>query len=170
MPRASFIDNEPDWIDKHPLGYRPNRKQHHKRAMFWILSIPRYTMQENSPPSPSASASNVGEWGAETNSCRDVPWEDPLYTSVTHENMNAIYEARRVIRYYLAAQLKGTLPGDRLRQAEQLHWRASRVRRMLLKPQHSMASKHSLPGGVCSALSQHQQKELRSGRGAFSGR
>lgn len=60
--RASFIDNEPDWIDKHPLGYRPNRKQGHKRAPFWILTIPRYTIQ------------------------------DPLYTSTTHENMNAIYE------------------------------------------------------------------------------
>ena len=29
-PRACFIDNEPDWADKHPLGYRPNRKQNHR--------------------------------------------------------------------------------------------------------------------------------------------
>ena len=30
-----MIDNEPDWADKHPLGYRPNRKQNHRpRAEF----------------------------------------------------------------------------------------------------------------------------------------
>ena len=26
-----MIDNEPDWADKHPLGYRPNRKQNNRR-------------------------------------------------------------------------------------------------------------------------------------------
>lgn len=56
------IDNEPDWADFHPLGYRPNRKQIHRREYMWIFTVPRYTC------------------------------EDPLYTSVTHENMNRIYE------------------------------------------------------------------------------
>ncbi|CAE7498133.1 Cluap1 [Symbiodinium pilosum] len=60
--KACLIDNEPDWADYHPLGYRPNRKQSNRRPYMWILTIPRYTM------------------------------EDPLYTSVTHENMNRIYE------------------------------------------------------------------------------
>ncbi|CAE8590457.1 unnamed protein product [Polarella glacialis] len=60
--RWCMIDNEPDWIDNHPLGYRPNRKQCHRRPYMWIFTVPRYSI------------------------------EDPLYTSVTFENMNRIYE------------------------------------------------------------------------------
>eukprot|EP00931_Biecheleriopsis_adriatica_P035791 TRINITY_DN2061_c0_g1_i3.p1 TRINITY_DN2061_c0_g1~~TRINITY_DN2061_c0_g1_i3.p1 ORF type:complete len:201 (-),score=35.41 TRINITY_DN2061_c0_g1_i3:74-676(-) len=60
--RWAFIDNEPDWADHHPLGYRPNRKQCHRRPYIWCLTVPRYNI------------------------------EDPLYTSVSHENMNRIYE------------------------------------------------------------------------------
>mmetsp|Transcript_70978 Transcript_70978/g.161232 ORF Transcript_70978/g.161232 Transcript_70978/m.161232 type:complete len:211 (-) Transcript_70978:99-731(-) len=57
-----MIDNEPDWADYHPLGYRPNRKPIHRRPYMWCFTVPRYTC------------------------------EDPLFTSVTHANMNAIYE------------------------------------------------------------------------------
>merc|ERR1739845_29501 len=57
-----MVDNEPDWLDYHPIGYRPNRKAIHRRPYLWCLTVPRYTI------------------------------EDPLYTSVSHENMNAIYE------------------------------------------------------------------------------
>lgn len=59
--KFAFIDNEPDYSDIHPLGYRPNRHQSHKRPWCWVFSIPRYTC------------------------------EDPMYTSVSHENMNKIY-------------------------------------------------------------------------------
>merc|ERR1712113_949613 len=57
-----FIDNEPDYADKHPLGYRPNRGACHRRAPFWCFTVPRYHM------------------------------EDPLYTSCSFENINHIYE------------------------------------------------------------------------------
>mmetsp|Transcript_114084 Transcript_114084/g.207506 ORF Transcript_114084/g.207506 Transcript_114084/m.207506 type:complete len:215 (-) Transcript_114084:177-821(-) len=57
-----MIDNEPDWADYHPLGYRPNRKQIHRRHYMWCFTVPRYTI------------------------------EDPLYTSVTHANMESIYQ------------------------------------------------------------------------------
>merc|ERR1719230_78830 len=60
--RWAFIDNEPDWADKHPLGYRPNRMQGHKRPPFFVLCAPRYRM------------------------------EDPLYSSTTYENMCRIYD------------------------------------------------------------------------------
>merc|ERR1719231_932901 len=59
--RHAFIDNEPDWADHHPLGYRPDRKCSHKRPWMWIFTIPRFTI------------------------------EDPLFTSVSHENFNRIY-------------------------------------------------------------------------------
>jgi len=58
----AFIDNEPDWADWHPIGYRPNRKPIHRRPALWVFTVPRYTC------------------------------EDPLFTSVTHENMNRMYE------------------------------------------------------------------------------
>lgn len=60
--RWALIDNEPDWADKHPLGYRPNRQQSIRRPYLWMFTVPRYAI------------------------------EDPLFTSVTHENMNRIYE------------------------------------------------------------------------------
>jgi len=60
--RWCMIDNEPDWADFHPAGYRPNRKCHFKRPYLWCFTVPRYAI------------------------------EDPLFTSVTHENMNRIYE------------------------------------------------------------------------------
>mmetsp|Transcript_63926 Transcript_63926/g.125845 ORF Transcript_63926/g.125845 Transcript_63926/m.125845 type:complete len:214 (+) Transcript_63926:87-728(+) len=60
--KFALIDNEPDYSDFHPVGYRPNRKQIHRRPYMWVFSIPRYTCQ------------------------------DPLFTSVTHANMNRIYE------------------------------------------------------------------------------
>jgi len=60
--KFAFIDNEPDWADKHPLGYRPDRKQTHRRPYMWVFTIPRYTCQ------------------------------DPLYTSCTHESMERIYQ------------------------------------------------------------------------------
>merc|ERR1719240_415820 len=44
--RWAFIDNEPDWVDKHPLGYRPDRKQSHKRPlMAWCFTAPMYRME-----------------------------------------------------------------------------------------------------------------------------
>jgi len=60
--KFAFIDNEPDWADKHPLGYRPDRKQCHRRPYMFVFTISRYTAQ------------------------------DPLYSSVTHENMERIYQ------------------------------------------------------------------------------
>uniref|UniRef100_A0A7S1AZJ2 Uncharacterized protein n=1 Tax=Noctiluca scintillans TaxID=2966 RepID=A0A7S1AZJ2_NOCSC len=60
--RWAMIDNEPDWVDNHPLGYRPNRKHIHRRPYAWCFSVPRYTI------------------------------EDPLFTSVSHENMCRIYD------------------------------------------------------------------------------
>merc|ERR1712226_702633 len=57
-----MIDNEPDWNNNPPIGYRPNRKPIHCRPWMWIFTIPRYTC------------------------------EDPLYTSCSHANMNRIYE------------------------------------------------------------------------------
>mmetsp|Transcript_11924 Transcript_11924/g.17979 ORF Transcript_11924/g.17979 Transcript_11924/m.17979 type:complete len:216 (+) Transcript_11924:63-710(+) len=60
--KHAFIDNEPDYADYHPLGYRPTRKASHKRPPMWVFSINRYTIQ------------------------------DPLFTSCTHANMNRIYE------------------------------------------------------------------------------
>mmetsp|Transcript_37534 Transcript_37534/g.82322 ORF Transcript_37534/g.82322 Transcript_37534/m.82322 type:complete len:210 (+) Transcript_37534:88-717(+) len=58
----SMIDNEPDYADHHPLGYRPNRKMHHKRVGLWCFTVPRYAI------------------------------EDPLFTSVSHSNMCQMYE------------------------------------------------------------------------------
>lgn len=61
--RHCFIDNEPDWIDNHPLGYRPNGQATHKRCfMAFLFTIPMYRI------------------------------EDPLYTSTTFKNFNKIYE------------------------------------------------------------------------------
>jgi len=60
--KFAFIDNEPDWADKHPLGYRPDRKQTHRRPYMWVFTIPRYNIQ------------------------------DPLYTSCTHASMEKIYQ------------------------------------------------------------------------------
>jgi len=57
-----MIDNEPDWADQHPLGYRPDRLQTHRRPYMWCFTIPRYTCQ------------------------------DPLYTSTLHGNMEKIYQ------------------------------------------------------------------------------
>merc|ERR1740138_852426 len=59
--KFAFIDNEPDYNDWHPAGYRPNRKQCHFRPPLWVWNIPMYTDQ------------------------------DPLYTSTLHDNMNKIY-------------------------------------------------------------------------------
>lgn len=59
--RASLIDNEPDWIDYHPLRTRPNRRQGNKRLPGLFFSIPRYVE------------------------------EDPLYSSVTHEAFGKMY-------------------------------------------------------------------------------
>lgn len=56
-----MIDNEPDWADMHPLGYRPNRKPIHRRHYAFTFTVPRYTC------------------------------EDPLFTSVTHGNMEKMY-------------------------------------------------------------------------------
>ena len=41
--RWAMIDNEPDWVNNHPLGYRPNRKHIHRRPYAWCFSLPRYT-------------------------------------------------------------------------------------------------------------------------------
>mmetsp|Transcript_25384 Transcript_25384/g.55833 ORF Transcript_25384/g.55833 Transcript_25384/m.55833 type:complete len:204 (-) Transcript_25384:68-679(-) len=60
--RHSFIDNEPDWVDNHPLGYRVNRVQMHKKVPGWSFGVYDYVC------------------------------EDPLYTSITFENMTKIYE------------------------------------------------------------------------------
>jgi len=59
--KFAFIDNEPDFSDWHPAGYRPNRKQCHYRPPLWVWNIPQYTCQ------------------------------DPLYSSTLHDNMNRIY-------------------------------------------------------------------------------
>ena len=61
--KATFIDNEPDWADYHPLGIRPNRKQSHKRLPGLNQNIPMYMDQ------------------------------DPLYTSALHSNMKRIYQS-----------------------------------------------------------------------------
>ena len=61
--KATFIDNEPDWADYHPLGIRPERKQSHKRLIGLNQNIPRYFD------------------------------EDPLYTSALHSNMKKIYRS-----------------------------------------------------------------------------
>jgi len=62
--RWTMIDNEPDWIDEHPLGYRPQGLQTWgKRCLLgWQFTIPMYR------------------------------FEDPLATSVTHKNFKKIYE------------------------------------------------------------------------------
>ena len=59
--RNSLIDNEPDWLDNSPAGLRPERKQTHRRMPLLLQSIPMYFE------------------------------EDPLYTSVSHENMGKLY-------------------------------------------------------------------------------
>ena len=60
--RHAFIDNEPDWADNHPLGYRPNRKGIHRRPYLWVYTIPRYTI------------------------------EDPLYTSCLFSSIEPMYQ------------------------------------------------------------------------------
>lgn len=60
--RWAFIDNEPDWIDHHPLGYRPHRVQYHRRPWWQVFTVPRYWI------------------------------EDPLFTSTLHANFKKIYE------------------------------------------------------------------------------
>jgi hypothetical protein len=37
--RNSLIDNEPDWINEHPWGLRPNRILSKKR-LWWLFSAP----------------------------------------------------------------------------------------------------------------------------------
>lgn len=61
--RWTVIDNEPDYLDKHPLGLRPNRIQAISKAGPWhcIYSHDMY------------------------------PADDPLFTSCSHENMKRIY-------------------------------------------------------------------------------
>ena len=59
--RATFIDNEPDYMDHNPLGLRPDRKQTHRRLPGLWFSIPRYFE------------------------------EDPLFTSVSHKNIGDMY-------------------------------------------------------------------------------
>merc|ERR1719230_1516751 len=44
--KFAFIDNEPDYSDKHPAGYRPDRKQCHRRPPLFVFTIPRYTCQD----------------------------------------------------------------------------------------------------------------------------
>jgi len=56
------IDNEPDYGDKHPLGYRPDRAQSHRRFYMFFHTTPRYSMQ------------------------------DPLFTSTLHGNMEKMYQ------------------------------------------------------------------------------
>jgi len=58
----AFIDNEPDYADVHPIGYRPNRIQSHRRPYMYCFTIPRYTM------------------------------EDPLFTSTLTGNMERMYQ------------------------------------------------------------------------------
>merc|ERR1712146_573594 len=36
----AFIDNEPDYSDKNCLGYRPERKQVHRRPYLWVFTVP----------------------------------------------------------------------------------------------------------------------------------
>ncbi len=61
--KSTFIDNEPDWADYHPLGIRPNRKQAPKRLFGLNQNIPMYFE------------------------------EDPLYTSTLHGNMGRMYKS-----------------------------------------------------------------------------
>ena len=61
--KNTFIDNEPDWADYHPLGIRPTRKQSHKRLYGLNQNIPLYFEQ------------------------------DPNYTSALHSNMKRMYQA-----------------------------------------------------------------------------
>lgn len=60
--KATYIDNEPDYADYHPLGIRPNRKQSHKRLPGLNQNIPIYMEK------------------------------DPLYTSALHDNMKHMYQ------------------------------------------------------------------------------
>lgn len=57
--RATFIDNEPDYMDHHPLGLRPDRKQTHRRMPGVCFSIPRYFAED--PLSASCSHANIGK-------------------------------------------------------------------------------------------------------------
>lgn len=61
--RWTLIDNEPEWIDDHPAGYRPNRHPSHKRAP-WTLAFTttRYRC------------------------------DDPYHKTLSHENMTRIYK------------------------------------------------------------------------------
>jgi len=43
--RRDYIDNEPDWIDHHPAGYRPDRHQLHSR-MYAVFSVSRYAEED----------------------------------------------------------------------------------------------------------------------------
>ena len=56
--RATFIDNEYDFMDEHPLGVRPNRKQTHRRMPGVCVNIPRYF--EEDPLFASCSHANIG--------------------------------------------------------------------------------------------------------------
>merc|ERR1712194_796224 len=60
--KFAFVDNDWNWNDEHPLGYRPNRGHSHRRPMFWVYTCTRYTC------------------------------EDPLLESTRYENFNKIYE------------------------------------------------------------------------------
>ncbi|EER13590.1 hypothetical protein Pmar_PMAR016169, partial [Perkinsus marinus ATCC 50983] len=57
----SLIDNEPDYADYNPIGLRPQRVRAIRRLPGLFFSIPRYF------------------------------FEDPLYTSVSTQNMRKIY-------------------------------------------------------------------------------
>ena len=57
-----MIDNEPDWSNTRLIGYLPYRKAIHRRSYMWCFTVPRYSCQ------------------------------DPLVTSVSHEDMNRIYK------------------------------------------------------------------------------
>jgi hypothetical protein len=60
--KASYIDNEPDLTNYHPLGIRPNRKLAHKRLPAMNYSIPMYFEQ------------------------------DPHYTGALHSNISKMYK------------------------------------------------------------------------------
>jgi hypothetical protein len=61
--RWCFIDNEPDYMDEHALGIRPNRRQAMSNCQPWQLwpGIPQYS------------------------------FSDDMMTSCSHKNMKAIY-------------------------------------------------------------------------------
>ncbi|KAF4658348.1 hypothetical protein FOL47_008003 [Perkinsus chesapeaki] len=80
----SLIDNEPDYADYNPIGLRPQRVRAIRRLPGLFWSIPRYF------------------------------FEDPLYTSVSTNNMRKIYNDSGTMRLVLGNVVRDRLQVDLL--------------------------------------------------------